>query len=114
MWISYVDKLLITFLTKNKNLVTYRTISKLDISHYDILYQTGSMQGVKHFYLTDSQYVTCKNVQFTSYTKKDTIILYYYSMFENVCSVYIPGGFTFLEQTFDCKPGTSVLSTNPL
>ena len=39
---------------------------------------------------------------------------YYYSIFENVCSVYTPGGFTFLEQMFDCKPGTSVQATNSL
>ena len=34
----------------------------------------------------DSQYLTCKNVENTSYPEKYTIILYYYSIFENVCS----------------------------
>ena len=32
-------------------------------------------------------------------------------MIENVCSVYTPGVFTFLEQMFDCQNGISVVST---
>ena len=43
-------------------------------------YHTGILQSVKYFYLTDSCYPTCKNTQYPSYTKKHTIILYYYCM----------------------------------
>ena len=79
---NYVDKLWITFLTRN----TYRTISSLDISQCDILYQTGLLDywinaSVKHYHFTDSQYLSCKNVENTSCIKKYIIILYYYGMF---------------------------------
>ena len=43
--------------------------------------------------------------------QKHTTILYYYSIFKNVCSVCIPGGFTFLEQVLDCQKGISDVST---
>ena len=46
-----------------------------------------TIASVKYFYLTDSCYPTCKNVQYPSYTKKHTIILYYYWMFR--CGVYL-------------------------
>ena len=60
----------------------YRTLYRGSIYRSTIYYNmTGSTQRVKHFHLTASQFLTCKNVQNTSYTKKYTIILYYYSMF---------------------------------
>ena len=46
-----------------------------------------------------SPHLTCKNAQKTTYIHNHAIILYYYSMFENICSERMftisPGVFTF-------------------
>ena len=54
-----------------------------------------TIASVKHFYLTDSCYPTCKNTQKASYAKKHTIILYYYCMFQcgGVFTLYFIGTF---------------------
>ena len=70
------------FLTRYKILVKITELYRGSIYRSAIYYNmTGLLQDVKHFYLTDSQYSSCKNEQNTSYIKKDTIILYYYSIF---------------------------------
>ena len=56
-------------------------MSMLDIAYYDILYQTGLLQGVKHFYLTDSWYFKLQKWTKNNLHQKYTIILYYYNIF---------------------------------
>ena len=48
-----------------------------------------TIASVKYFCLTDSCCPTCKNTQKASYTKKHTIILYYYCMFQCGGVIYI-------------------------
>ena len=67
------------------------------------------MQGVKHFYLTDSQYLSCKNEQYTSYSLKNTVILYYYIMFQ-----FMGGMFTFQNKYSAAKTRVSVPSIHRL
>ena len=85
----------------------FRTISRLDISHYDILYHAGSLQGVKHFYLTDRFILSCKNVQYTSYHLKiqyNTVLLFF----------ILPGGIVYIIKQMSGSENQAICSTSIL
>ena len=77
----------------------------------------GLMQGVKHFYLTDTLIFKLQKCRKYKLHKKYTVILYYYNIFFRA-----KGGVVYiLEQVFDCRKGhissihtsTTILSSIP-